>query len=120
MVEECLVSFHQSKKSVGAERLHEALNAAEPEDFSKIRRDRIARGGALRFVMNQQFFALRARERDVGIEKERRQIVFGKAGPHSLEIDQVGLAVTDDQVLRLEIAMDKDAGTLGELLGDFA
>src|SRR5213075_335488 len=114
MIEKCLVSFHQSEKSVGAERLHESLNTAEPENFSEIRRNTIRCGGAFRFVMNEQLFAFGPRDRDVGIEEKRRQIVFGKARPHALEIDQVRLAVADDNILRLKIAMNQDARAFAE------
>src|ERR1051326_1912350 len=59
MIEKRLVTFHQAEKSVGPERLHEALDAAKPEDFAKIRRHRIARCASVRFVIGEQLFALR-------------------------------------------------------------
>src|SRR5688572_11134837 len=76
--------------------------------------------GAVRLIIRQRFLAFRAREADVGIEKQGSEIVFSEPRAHSLEIDQVGLAVADDDVLRLEIAVDEDARALRELVGDLS
>src|SRR5688500_12597219 len=78
----------------------------------------MAGSGAQRLIIRQCFLAFRAGEADVGIEEQGGKVVFGQAGAHPLEIDQVGLAIANDDVLRLEIAVDKDARTLRELLGD--
>src|SRR5262245_36443856 len=43
-----------------------------------------------------------------------------ETGTHSLEIDQISLAVSDQNILRLKIAMHQNARQLRQLLGDFA
>src|SRR2546423_3163636 len=118
MREKRLVAFYESKETVSAEGLHQPLNSAKPEDSAKIGRDRLASRGSLRFIVGQQFFALGARESHVGIEEERRQVVLSQSGPHSLEIDEVGLAVADNDVLGLKIAMNQDARPFPQLNRD--
>jgi hypothetical protein len=55
--------------------------------------------------MFQQFGAFNLTELDVGIVKQRSQVVVREAGAHSLEIDQVSLAIAQQNILRLEITM---------------
>src|SRR5436190_4228619 len=120
MFEECPVAFDEPEESIGAQRLHQPLNSAEAKDRAKIRRDRITGACALRFIIRQKLLAFRARECDVGIEEERGEIVLGEAGTHSLEIDEVRLAVANDDVLRLKVAVNENARPPGELFRDLA
>ena len=55
---------------------------------------------------------------DIGIVKQRRQIVFRQTGAHSLEINQICLAIPDDDVLRLKIPMHEHARESGQPLRD--
>src|SRR5205814_7532380 len=118
VLEERLIAFDQRGKTVEAERLHQALNAAQTKDFAEVWRHGMAGGRTLSFVIRQQLLTFRAREADVWIEKQRGQIVLRQAWPHSLEVDQVRLRVANDDVLRLEITMDHDARKISKTLRD--
>src|SRR4051812_9682323 len=118
MIEERLVTFDQAEKNIGAERLHETLNAAEAGNHSEIVVDGMACGAPFLLVITEELFAFSARKHDVGIEEQRREIVFGEAGTHALEIDQVGLAIADDDVLGLKISVDQDPRSSCEIVGD--
>src|SRR4051812_34629296 len=108
MFEKCLIAFDQAEESVSAERLHQPLDSAEPEGFTKIRRNLMTGRGPFGFVILKQFFAFGAGEADVRIEEKRREVVFRQARSHPLEIDQVSLAVANDDVLRLKISMNQN------------
>ena len=54
------------------------------------------------------------------LEEKRREVVFGQARSHSLEIDQVGLAIANDDVLRLKISMNEEPRPIRQLFRDLA
>src|SRR4029077_12561335 len=51
--------------------------------------------------------------------KHRSEVVLSEAWTHSLKIDEIGLAVAHQNILRLEIAMDQYPRTLRQILSDF-
>ena len=67
---------------------------------------------------SEQGFAFLRGVVHVGVENERGQVVFLAAPAEALEVDEVGLAVFDHDVLRLEIAMDQVAGGGSEAFGE--
>src|ERR1043165_3693637 len=100
MLEERLVVFDQSKKSVCAQSLHQSLHRAEPQCLEEI---------MIRFaaaIVLQQFVPLALGKVDIGIVEERSEIVLGESRSHSLEINQISLTIAHDDVLRLKITMD--------------
>src|SRR5213075_2502325 len=99
------VSLDQAEKSVSTQRLHQALHGAEPQLEIEIAIDRDTVFELTAAIVCRQLCAFAFRKIDIGIIKQRREIVFGKTGSHSLEIDQVRLTMSDDDVLRLKIAV---------------
>ena len=97
----------EGEVSVGAERLHQSLARAPRENVV---------GGfeagvtlAQGPVKSPQMLALVRAEEGVRVEKERGHIVFGTTRPQPLVIDEKGLAVANDHVLRLKIAVDEES-----------
>src|SRR5437870_8186163 len=113
MLQEMVVAFDEAEKTVGAEGLHQALHRAEAERFAEVIADAPAA------VVSEQFFALGLAKIDIWIVQQRSEIILRQTGSHSLEIDQVRLAVAHNDVLRLEIAMDQKARQLAEPVRDF-
>ena len=106
MTQEFLFFPQNSDHSIGAERLHQALNAAveiHPLKFRKLP----AMVDLLKIV-SQEVSAFLRRKFHVRIEKQGGQIILWQAGAQSLEIDQVSLFVPDDDILRLKIAVDQN------------
>src|SRR5256885_3570297 len=120
MIEERFVAFDEPEESVGSQRLHEPLDSAATKDRARIGRDGLAGRGALGFVIGEELVAFGARESDVRIKKQGGEIVLSQAGPHSLEIDQMRLAVANNDVLRLKIAMDQNPRSSRQFLRDLA
>src|SRR5271156_6019338 len=79
IVEKMEALLHKAEKTVRAERLHEALHGAKIEDAAEV--PEIARTGieAIPGVVIEQFPALRIGKRDVGIVKERGEVVLREA-----------------------------------------
>src|ERR1043166_6669299 len=120
MTQKTLVAPHQSEETVCAERLHQALYGAKEQLRGELTIDRNPVTHLELAIILNQLSALVFAQIDIGIIEQRRQIVFGQAGTHSLEIDQVSLAVANDDVLRLKIAMDQHARESRQRFGDFA
>ena len=69
-------------------------------------------------IVRDQLRALRFRQIDIRIVKQRSEIIFRQTGPHSLKIDQISQAIAHNNVLRLKIAMHQDSRQASEILGD--
>src|SRR5262249_12457010 len=89
--------------------LHQALHSAETQFEIEVAVDRNAVFELTAAIVCSQLCAFAFREIDIGIKNQRREIVFGKTGAHSLKVDQVRLTVPDDDILRLKIAMHQDS-----------
>src|SRR6266481_3810976 len=103
-----LMPFHEAEETVCAECLHEALHCAEPQFQVELGVDPDS-VFELRAIVRSQLGAFCFRKIDIWIVEQGGKIVFGKAGSHSLEIDQVSLAVSDDDILRLKIAVHQNS-----------
>jgi hypothetical protein len=110
MLEELGFSKIAAEVSVGPQSLHETLGGAEEEGFSKLGEGEMPVVG----IILQQLFALRAGERDVGIVKQGGEIVFGKTQAEALVIDEPSFVFVQQDVLTLEVAVDKAAWQAGE------
>ena len=120
MFEKLLVTFDQAEKSISAESLHQPLHRAKSKgevEFT-VYVDPIS--NLLLAIISDQFVALFARKIDIWIIEQRCEIVLRKTGPHSLKIDQIGLAVAQEDVLRLKIAMHQNSRQTRETFRDFA
>jgi hypothetical protein len=115
MLEELGFSKIAAEVSVGPQSLHETLGGAEEEGFSKLGEREMPEVG----IILQQLFALRAGERDVGIVKQGGEIVFGKTQAEALVIDEPSFVFVQQDVLTLEVAVDKAAWQAGETAAEF-
>src|SRR5262249_19006136 len=70
-------------------------------------------------IVVDQFGAFAFGKIYIRIIKERRDIVFGEARAHTLEIDQVRLTVSDNDVLGLKIAVYQDSREGCQAIRDF-
>jgi hypothetical protein len=102
--------------AVGADGLHEALGGTEEEGFAELLKGAAGELG----VILEEFFALGAAEVDVGVKKERGEVILGEAEAEALVVDEPGVAFCEHDVLALEVAMDEAAGEAGEGVAKFA
>src|SRR5438477_9417106 len=120
MFEKLLVTFDQAEKSVGAESLHQSLHRAKAKGEVEFTVNVDPVSNLLLAIIRNQFVPLFARKIHIGIIKQRSEIVLGKTGPHSLKIDQIGLAIAQEDVLRLKIAMHQNSRQIGETFRNLA
>src|SRR4029077_19921192 len=92
---------------------------AEPQLEIEIAVDRNTIFDLTPAIVCGQLCAFVFRKIDIRVIKERREIVFGKTGSHSLEIDKVRLTVSDDDVLRLKIAVHQNSRERCQAICDF-
>src|SRR5438132_13440807 len=109
MFQEMFVAFDEAEEAVGAEGLHQTLHGAETQLEIEIAVDCDAVFDLTAAIVCRQLCAFAFGKIDIRIIKQRREIVFGKAGSHSLKIDQVRLTVSDDDVLRLKVAVHQNS-----------
>src|SRR5262249_41736888 len=100
-------TLDQAEKSVSTQRLHQALHGAEAQFEIEIAVHRKPVIELAPAIVCGQLCAFAFRKMDIGIIQQRPEVVFGKTGAHSLKIDQVRLAVSDDDVLRFKIAVQQ-------------
>jgi len=93
MFQKVLMAFHKTEKTVSAERLHEALHRTQSQDVVKFAVNYPAICRLFFPVVANQFVSLRLGKVNIGIKKQRGQIVLGQTGTHALEIDQISQAV---------------------------
>src|SRR3981081_1133757 len=103
MLQEMIVAFDQAEESVGAECLHQSLHGAEAQGEIELTVDSGAVSNLLITIVSDQFHALSVRKIDIWIVEERGEIVRGKTRTHSLKIDQVSRAVSDETIPRFPI-----------------
>src|SRR5215472_6212164 len=106
------VLFNKTEKSVGAQCLHETLHRAKSE---RLLETSVRLFAAIVF---EQLLPLGIRQIYIWIVEQRGQIILRQPGTHSLKINQVRLAVPDQNVLRLKIAMDENTRPLRQILCD--
>ena len=119
VLEEMFVPFDEAEEAVGAECLHEALHSAQAKFEVELA---VYHNSVFELpvaIVRRQLSAFGFGKIDIWIVEQRGEILFGQAGPHPLEIDQVRLAVTDDNVLRLKIAVHKNSWERCQALCDF-
>src|SRR4029077_6717460 len=104
------MTLHEVEETVCAQCLHEALHCAEPQFEVELAVDRDSVFELTRAIVCSQLDAFCVRKIDIGIVEQGGKIVFGKTGSHSLEIDQVSLAISDDDILRLKSRCTKTLG----------
>src|SRR4051794_765670 len=120
IIEKSLVALNKAEEAVGSEGLHQALHRTQLEEAIERRIGNEIIFTLSRAIIFGQFASLVRSQLDVRIVQERRQIILRQPRPHPLEVDQMGLAISNNDVLRLKIPMHQDAGRGVELLGDLS
>ena len=100
--------------SISSESLQNSLNGTQFHEL-------LAQGNSMRHIQSvlQQGGAQLHAEIYVWVIEQRGDIVLRKTEPHSLKIDEIGLAVTQENVLTLTVAMNGVARQRGEKRDDF-
>src|ERR1044071_4723406 len=114
------VAFHETEKAISAKRLHEALHRTKPQVQIEVVVNSEPVFQLPSAIVCEQLGSLCFGKIDIRIVKQRSQIVFRQAGSHSLEIDEVGVPVLDDDVLGLKIAMHQNPWQTRKTFCDFA
>jgi hypothetical protein len=96
--------------------LHEALCGTLPEDTVKILPDFSAILPEDRLVILKQVGAFFRPDLDVGVAEKGGEIVLGEPWSHSLEVDENGVTIADEDVLRLKVTVDKLPREGGQML----
>src|SRR5712692_8260829 len=99
MFEKLLVTFDQAEKAIGAQSLHQALHRAKSKGEVEFTVNVDPISNLLLAIIIHQFLALFSSKIYIWIIDQRGKIVLRKTGPHPLEIDQIGLAIAQEDVL---------------------
>jgi hypothetical protein len=91
------------------QRLHEALHCAKAQLQIEVAVNRDSIFELPAAIICYQLCAFRFCKIDIRIVEQRREIVMGKTGSHSLKINQMSLPVLDDNVLRLKITVHQNS-----------
>src|SRR6266567_5470501 len=118
MLKKMFMAFRESQKAVRSERLHQTLHRAKPQLGLEAAVKRHSVLDLLLAIVRNQLGTLRFGKSDIRIVDQRSEIILRKAGPQNLEIDKISLCVSDNDVLRLKIAVHQDARQASKLLGN--
>src|SRR5438552_7378837 len=99
------VAFDEAEKTISPQRLHQALHRAKAqlEIEIAVNCDSVFELSAA--IICDQLRAFSFCKIDIRIVNQRCEIIVREAGPHSLEIDQIGVPVWDHDILRLKITV---------------
>src|SRR4029453_3930590 len=100
-----LVAFYEAEKTVGPERLHQALHRAQAQPGIEVAVNRNPLFDLLLAIGGDQLCALRFHKIPIWMVEQIREVIFSQAWSHPLKIDQMSPPVSHDDVLRLKIAM---------------
>ena len=98
------LAIARAQFAIGPQRLHETLTGAHGQPLLPAFSTVLPAQGE---IVIAQFRPLGWGQTDVGIVKQRRQIIFRASGTQALVVDHPCVAVTHDDVLRLEIAVHR-------------
>jgi hypothetical protein len=105
MLEVSCESSADAEESICPQGLHETLGRGLPKTTAELGPFLLPHGESI--VEKEQLVTLDFREMDIGIAKERAEVIEGAAEAHALEVDKEGLLIMDHHILGLEVPVDE-------------